>query len=72
MPRLPQQFDITGALRAEPEVRAAEHDLRVQGADQHGLDELLGRLGGQRAVEAQHEGRVDTRLLEQVRASARC
>ena len=52
LPSRPQQLDIAGATRAEPEVAPAQHDLGVQGADQHALDEQFGRLvGRERPVE---------------------
>jgi hypothetical protein len=47
---------VAGPLGTEAEVVAHQHIARAQAVDQHVLDELLGRLRGQPAVEGQHDG----------------
>ena len=51
---------------AEAEVVADHHRHDAEGVDEHVLDEGAGLEPGELGVEAQHEGRVDPRLGEQL------
>src|SRR5690606_22241028 len=64
-PDLAQDLRVAGTSAAEAEVLAHEHRLRTQGADEDALDELPRREVGERAIEPQHERRVDAGLSEQ-------
>ena len=61
-----EQVDVAGAARAVAEVAADEHGLRVEGVDEHALDELGGGHRCQGAIEREQHGRVDARAAEQL------
>ena len=55
---------VAAAPGAEAEIVADEHVACAEAAQQHAVDEGLWRQGGQRLVEAQHDGLLDAAALE--------
>jgi hypothetical protein len=62
--QLGERLDGAAAAHAEAEVGADHDDASVQRVDEDAPHELLGGLLAERAVEGQHDGRVDTGLAE--------
>src|SRR5690606_17479406 len=61
----PQRVDVPAAPHAVPEVAADEYQACAECPDEHARHELLRSLLTQALIEREHEGGVDTRVLEQ-------
>ena len=51
---------------AETEVAANQHCARAQGIDEEAANEIFGRDRGKLGIEAENEGGVDAKLLDQI------
>ena len=61
-----EELDVARSPAAEAEVRAHEHGLHAERADEHVLHEIPGRQARELLVEVQHQRRIDPGLGEQL------
>ena len=71
LPELAQECDVAFTVTPEVEVLADHHRPRGQGVHEHLLDEVAGGLHRPRLVEAEHDGRVEPGLGQELQLRRR-